>query len=222
MANAINFIDGLDGLAAGVVGISAIALVVYSDRLFKAGLLGGGNLGPVVAAATLGICLGFLPFNFSPARVFMGDSGALLLGLLLAASTMLIGGRANPDVEFGRQTFFFLAPLLTPFLILLVPMMDTVFAIIRRTIQRTGFANRDLRHLHHRLLEIGHGPRRAVVILWCLSAIASAFALVPLFVTTRLALIPLGAALAVLGGITFLHPDSRSQRADRRAERDGL
>lgn len=219
MANAINFIDGLDGLAAGVVAISSLAFLVYSDRLFDAGLLGGGNLGPLIAAATAGVCLGFLPYNWTPARIFMGDSGSLLLGLLLAASTMLVGGRANPDVGFERQTFFFLAPLLTPFLILAVPMVDTVFAIIRRTISRSGFANRDLKHLHHRLLEIGHGPRRAVVILWTLSAIASAFALVPLFVSSRLVFVPLALALAGLAAVTFLHPDSREERHRRRQGR---
>ncbi len=216
MANAINLIDGLDGLAAGVVAISSVAFLVFSDRLFDAGLLGGGNLGPLLAAVTAGVCLGFLPFNWTPARIFMGDSGALLLGLLLAASTMLVGGRANPDVTFERQTFFFLAPLLTPFLILAVPMVDTLFAIVRRTIRRTGFANRDLKHLHHRLLEIGHGPRRAVVILWSLSAIAAAAALVPLYVSSRLAFVPLVLALVLLGGVTFLHPDSREERRKRR------
>jgi UDP-GlcNAc:undecaprenyl-phosphate/decaprenyl-phosphate GlcNAc-1-phosphate transferase len=222
MANAINLIDGLDGLAAGVVMISALALLVYSDQLFDAGLLGGENLGPVIAAATAGVCLGFLPYNWSPAKVFMGDSGAMLLGLLLAASTMLIGGRANPDaeVEFGRQTFFFLAPLLTPFLILAVPMADTLFAIIRRTVGRKGVAIADRQHLHHRLLQIGHGPRRAVVILWCLSAISSGFALVPLFVQSRLALVPLVVAFLLLGGLTFFHRDSREERRRRRRRED--
>jgi UDP-GlcNAc:undecaprenyl-phosphate GlcNAc-1-phosphate transferase len=220
MANAINLIDGLDGLAAGIVAISAITFLLYSDQLFDAGLLGSGNLGPLIAAATAGVCLGFLPFNWTPARIFMGDSGALLLGLMMAASTMLVGGRANPDVPFERQTFFFLAPLLTPFLILAVPMLDTFLAIVRRARRRTGLARADREHLHHRILEIGHGPRRAVVILWTLSAIASAFALVPLFVSSRLALVPVIGALLALGGVTFLHPDSREQRRKERDQRD--
>src|ERR1700728_3278094 len=92
LANAINLIDGLDGLAAGIVAIGGGALAIYGLRLMEVGLLPTDNVGPLVAVIACGICLGFLPFNFNPARVFMGDAGAHFLGLLLAASTMVIGG----------------------------------------------------------------------------------------------------------------------------------
>jgi len=218
MANAINFIDGLDGLAAGIVAISSGVFFLYSDRLFKAGLLPGGNVGPLIAVITCGACIGFLPWNFSPARIFMGDAGALLLGLLLAASTMVVGGRADPASRFSGQTYFFVAPLFIPFVILAVPMFDTVLAIIRRTWRRSGVAIADRQHLHHRLLEMGHGPRRAVVILWSFTAIFSGLALAPSFISARWPLIPLSIAFVVTLAVTLLHPDLRRARRARRVE----
>ena len=132
------------------------------------------NIGPLIAVITCGICLGFLPHNFHPAKVFMGDAGALLLGLLMAASTMLIGGRSVGAVGgvAGRsgQTYFFFAPLFIPFFILGVPIVDMAFAFVRRTANRTGFSTPDKNHLHHRLLRLGHGHRRSVLILWAWTA----------------------------------------------------
>jgi UDP-GlcNAc:undecaprenyl-phosphate/decaprenyl-phosphate GlcNAc-1-phosphate transferase len=206
MANAINFIDGLDGLAAGITAIAAATYFLYATRLFDAGLIQGDNIGPLVAAATLGICIGFLRWNFSPAKLFMGDSGALLLGLLVAASTMVVGGRAG-DTGDGRQTFFFLAPLLTPFVILGVPILDTLLAITRRTMKGSSFALADRRHLHHRLLELGHGPRRVVVILWSCSALLSGFVLAPLFVDSVWIYLPIGFGVVATAMVALRPPD---------------
>ncbi|NBQ45413.1 MAG: undecaprenyl/decaprenyl-phosphate alpha-N-acetylglucosaminyl 1-phosphate transferase, partial [Actinobacteria bacterium] len=167
MTQAINLIDGLDGLAAGIVAIASMAFFVYSRNLGVNGFLSEPNIGPLVAIITVGICVGFLPFNFNPAKIFMGDSGALLLGLLVAVSTSVVGGRANPDTtNVSGQTYFFLAPLFIPILVLGVPILDVIFAIIRRTRSGVGFATADTGHLHHRLIKLGHGPRRAVVIMW--------------------------------------------------------
>ena len=177
MANAINIIDGLDGLAAGIVGIAAAAFFLYSMQLADAGLLQDGNAGPLVAIIVLAICVGFLPFNVHPARIFMGDCGALLLGLLMAASTMVIGGRT--DQPFSGQSFFFYAPLLIPLLVLAVPIFDTLFAIVRRARKRTGLATADKDHLHHRLMRLGHGHWRSVLILWAWTALLSGFVLYP-------------------------------------------
>ena len=122
MSQAINLIDGLDGLAAGIVAIGAFAFFLYSQRLNEQGLLTPPNIGPLVAIITVGMCVGFLPHNFNPARIFMGDGGALLLGLLLAVSTSVVGGRADPATQrFAGQTYFFLAPLFIPLFILGVP-----------------------------------------------------------------------------------------------------
>ena len=127
-ANAINLIDGLDGLAAGIVIIAGTALFLYSDRLFKNGFLEGSNIAPLVAVIVVGVCVGFLPFNFNPARIFMGDAGALFLGLLLATTTITIGGRA--DYTYGSSTYFFFAPLFIPLVILGVPIVDTAFSFV--------------------------------------------------------------------------------------------
>ena len=111
-ANAINLIDGLDGLAAGIVIIAGTALFLYSDRLFNDGFLEGSNIAPLIAVIAVGICVGFLPYNFNPARIFMGDAGALFLGLLMATTTITIGGRA--DYQYTGTTYFFFAPLFIP------------------------------------------------------------------------------------------------------------
>ena len=179
MANALNFIDGLDGLAAGIVGIGAIAFFLYSTRLLEEGLLLESNIGPLITALVVGVCLGFLPWNVHPAKIFMGDGGALLLGSLMAASTMAVGGRA--DNPFSGQTFFFYAPLVIPLVILGVPIVDTIFAILRRLITRQGVATADMGHLHHRLIRLGHGHRRSVNILWAWTALLSAIVLWPVY-----------------------------------------
>ena len=220
MTNAVNLIDGLDGLAAGIVGIASTSFFVYSTRLFDQQIITGSNIGPLVAAITAGVCLGFLPFNWNPAKVFMGDAGALLLGLLLAVSTMVVGGNAVPGVSVSGQQYFFFAPLLVPFLLLAVPMVDVALAVVRRTVNRTGIATADRQHIHYRLLELGHGPRRAVVILWSLTVVLSGFALVPVFIASRLALVPLVVALVAIVLLTLAHPDLREQRRLRRLEKN--
>jgi UDP-GlcNAc:undecaprenyl-phosphate GlcNAc-1-phosphate transferase len=215
IANAINLIDGLDGLAAGIVAIASGAFFIYGDRLEARGLLEPGNIGPLIAVITAGICLGFLPHNFNPARIFMGDTGALLLGVLMAASTMVVGGRSDEGVS--GQTFFFFAPAVIPLVILGVPVLDTAFAFVRRTLGRQGFANADKKHLHHRLMELGHGPRRSVVILWIWTALLSGFVLVPFLFDDRAAQLnavaPFGVASMGVALYTVLHPGARRNKA---------
>jgi len=216
MTQAINLIDGLDGLAAGIVAIGAGAFFVYSQRLANPaiGMLSMPNIGPLVAILTVGICLGFLPHNFNPARIFMGDGGALLLGLLMAVSTSVVGGRADPNTErFIGQTYFFLAPLFIPLFILGVPILDTLFAIVRRAARRQGVASADKGHLHHRLMEMGHGQRRSVLILWTWTALLSAFVLYPVFTGSGVSYVPIGAAMLGLLLYTILHPQIRRRRA---------
>ncbi len=213
ITNAVNLIDGLDGLAAGVVAIASGALAVYGLHLQGLGNLPADNIGPLIAVVTCGICLGFLPHNFHPAKIFMGDGGALLLGLLMAASTMLIGGRTSGNVGgvAGRsgQTYFFFAPLFIPFFILGVPIVDMAFAFVRRTANRTGFSTPDKNHLHHRLLRLGHGHRRSVLILWAWTVLLSGLVLFPLYVSSVNAFIPFG--VLALGVIlyTLFHPSIR-------------
>jgi UDP-GlcNAc:undecaprenyl-phosphate GlcNAc-1-phosphate transferase len=212
MANAVNLIDGLDGLAAGIMVIASGTFLVYGLRLEDVGVLGAANIGPLVAAVTLGVCLGFLPHNVHPARIFMGDCGALMIGVLMAASTMSVGG--STDVQYSGQAFFFFAPLFIPLVILGVPVLDTAFAIVRRAARRSGVATADKNHLHHRLLRLGHGHRRAVFILWAWTALLSSLVLVPAF-TARAqgpTLLPIGAAALLLLLYTVLHPGAKRSR----------
>ena len=208
MVQAINLIDGLDGLAAGIVAIGSTAFFIYSQHLSGLGLLSEPNIGPLIAVITVGVCVGFLPYNFNGASIFMGDGGAYLLGLLMAVSTSVVGGRADPTTQaFSGQTYFFLAPLAIPLIILGVPIFDVAFAIVRRLINRQGFAIADRGHLHHRLINLGHGPRRAVAILWLWTALLSAFVLYPAFNKSATNFAPFGLFGLVLFLYTVLHPD---------------
>jgi UDP-GlcNAc:undecaprenyl-phosphate GlcNAc-1-phosphate transferase len=213
MTQAINLIDGLDGLAAGIVAIGAFAFFLYSQELTNTELLDVRNIGPLVAIIAVGVCVGFLPHNFNPARIMMGDGGALLLGLFLAVSTSVVGGRADSfSEEFVGQTYFFLAPLAIPLLILGVPIFDLLFAVVRRATGRKSLAAADKGHLHHRLMDLGHGHRRSVVILWTWTALLSGFVLYPTLTGQNPAYLPFG--IAALGIILFtvLHPSVRARR----------
>jgi len=206
ITNAVNLIDGLDGLATGIVAMASGALAIYGLRLEYLGILPPDNLGPLIAVVAFGVCIGFLPHNWHPARAFMGDAGALFLGLLMAAATMVIGGR-TPDVS--GQTYFFFAPLFIPLFILGVPIADMAFAFVRRTAKGTGFHTPDKDHVHHRLLRLGHGPRRTVVILWAWTAVLSGFLLYPLFDSKGNAVIPFGVLVLGLALYTLFHPGLR-------------
>jgi UDP-GlcNAc:undecaprenyl-phosphate GlcNAc-1-phosphate transferase len=195
IANAVNLIDGLDGLAAGVIAIGSGALCVYGLRLVDLGVLSAANIGPLLAAGCCGVCLGFLPHNFHRAKIFMGDTGAMVLGLLMAAATMEIGGQAF-DVYSGA-TYFFFAPLVVPLFILGVPILDTVLAIVRRAVRHRSVTARDLEHLHYRLMRMGHGHRRAVLLLWLWTLVLSFLALYPAFDPRLNFAVPL--AVSILG-----------------------
>src|SRR3954469_17070292 len=212
MANAINFIDGLDGLAAGITAIAAGSFFLYSTRLDETGVLASGNIGPLIAIITLAVCLGFLPFNFRPSHIMMGDSGALLLGLLMAASTISVGG--STDASFSGSSFFFFAPLFIPLVILGVPILDTAFAIVRRASRRSSPAAADKEHLHHRLMRLGHGPRRSVVILWIWTALLSGLVLYPTYTGRGDAVVPLGVAGLALLLLLIFHPGARQARTN--------
>ncbi len=213
MTTAINYIDGLDGLAAGIVAIAAAALLLYCERLDGIGAIGPDNVGPIIAAAVLGACLGFLPHNFHPARIFMGDAGALLLGILMAAATIAVGG--NTDAQFSGQTFFFFAPLFIPILILGVPIFDTAFSILRRARRGAAVTVADKDHLHHRLMRLGHGQRRSVLILWTWTVLLSAIVLYPTYSGRGDLYIPFAMAAAALVLYTLFGAGIRARGEDR-------
>jgi UDP-GlcNAc:undecaprenyl-phosphate GlcNAc-1-phosphate transferase len=170
--NAINFIDGLDGLAAGVTAISAAGFFVFSYHLASQNILDVYAPPTLLTAALAGTCLGFLPHNFFPARVFMGDSGSMLVGLMLSAAAATATTSADPQAFNGAAGSLPLAlPLLIPIAVLAIPFVDLMLAVIRRVSRgRSPFAA-DKRHLHHRLLEIGHSHRRSVLLLYFWSAL---------------------------------------------------
>jgi UDP-GlcNAc:undecaprenyl-phosphate GlcNAc-1-phosphate transferase len=214
MTQAINLIDGLDGLAAGIVAIASAGFFLYAHKLSSLDLLVDSNIGPLIAVITAGMALGFLPYNFNPARIFMGDGGAFLLGTLLAVSTSTVGGRAAPGTQdFVGQTFFFFAPLAIPLLILGVPILDTVFAFIRRASKRKAFDVADKGHLHHRLMNLGHGHRRSVLILWGWTLLLSGFVLWPVLRGGNPRYLPFGIAGLGIALFTVLHPMVQRRRA---------
>ncbi|MFT3899633.1 MAG: MraY family glycosyltransferase [Gordonia sp. (in: high G+C Gram-positive bacteria)] len=165
--NAINFIDGLDGLAAGLGLVAALAICLYSLGQLRD--FGGAQAfypPAMITVALAGACLGFLPHNFSPARIFMGDSGAMLIGLMLAAAS---ASSQNPGYAYGTSTadiFTLLSPLVLVAAVMFIPMLDMLMAIVRRTRAGVGFYTPDKMHLHHRLLELGHSQARVALLIY--------------------------------------------------------
>jgi UDP-GlcNAc:undecaprenyl-phosphate/decaprenyl-phosphate GlcNAc-1-phosphate transferase len=191
--NAVNFIDGLDGLAAGVVGIAAFAFFIYSYELTRMVGLSHQTLSALVSAVLAGMCLGFLPHNFYPARIFMGDTGAMLIGLVLAYATISSTANLDPATLQHFNRFPLLLPLLIPVGILVIPYADLLLAVVRRYRAGMSVFAADRGHLHHRLLNIGHSHRLSVLILYMWAA---------LFAFTVVMLSLVGSALAVLSVAT--------------------
>jgi UDP-GlcNAc:undecaprenyl-phosphate GlcNAc-1-phosphate transferase len=210
--NAVNFVDGLDGLAAGVVGIGAAAFFLFSYQLANLNSAPLATTAALLSASLAGACAGFLVHNFHPARLFMGDSGSMLIGLVLSTTALTIttqfrGNELTQGADGSQASLLpFLLPLGLPVLILIVPLADLVLAVVRRTrAGRSPFAP-DKQHLHHRLLEIGHSHRRAVVIMWLWAAlIAFGTVLASLYTGPRMWL-ALGTMAAVTVALTFVLP----------------
>jgi UDP-GlcNAc:undecaprenyl-phosphate/decaprenyl-phosphate GlcNAc-1-phosphate transferase len=172
-SNAVNFIDGLDGLAAGVVGIAGLAFFGYSYLLSRTydppNVFSSATF---ITAALVGCCVGFLPHNFHPARLFMGDSGSLLLGLLLAAATISMTGSIDPSVQLGGNAVVaILLPVVLPLAIMSVPLLDVLLAVVRRIRAGRRPWNPDAEHLHHRMLQFGHSHVQAVLLLYLWAAL---------------------------------------------------
>jgi UDP-GlcNAc:undecaprenyl-phosphate GlcNAc-1-phosphate transferase len=195
--NAVNFIDGLDGLATGIVAICGTAFFVFSYVLAVVNGFNRAGAPSLITAVVIGMCMGFLPHNFHPARIFMGDSGAMFLGLLLAASAITLTGQIDVNAISDSASRSALLPLLLPFTILGIPLLDLIMAIVRRLrAGRSPFAS-DRQHLHHRLLDLGNSHRRTTFILYLWSA---TFA----FPTVIAAFAPLWVALLVAAAIASL------------------
>ncbi|MGO8961307.1 MAG: undecaprenyl/decaprenyl-phosphate alpha-N-acetylglucosaminyl 1-phosphate transferase [Streptosporangiaceae bacterium] len=169
--NAVNFIDGLDGLAAGIVAIAAISFLIYYYSLTKVVGIPSLTPGLLASAILIGMCVGFLPHNFSPARIFMGDTGAMLLGLLLAYAPISSIAGTDPSLLATKVNRYpEIMPLLLPAALLVIPYADLLLAVVRRTRAGQSPFAPDRKHLHHRLLDIGHSQRASVLIMYLWAA----------------------------------------------------
>ena len=210
--NAVNLVDGLDGLAAGLVAIGALAYFIYSYRTGETGLIAEDSPAPLLSALLFGICVGFLPHNFNPARIFMGDTGSMLLGTLLSGATITGIGRTTQP-QAGDQ-FALLIPVAIPLLVLALPFLDTLFAVGRRMRLGTGIMTADKNHLHYRLLEIGHSHRKAVLILWAWSGLLAG-SVVALSFTGPRRVLPFFLIVVACGVAGLLSPRWRVGRTPR-------
>jgi UDP-GlcNAc:undecaprenyl-phosphate GlcNAc-1-phosphate transferase len=172
--NAVNFIDGLDGLAAGVVGIGTMAFFIYSYLLAQqTSPTNYFSLAGMLSAVVLGAIAGFLPHNFSPAKIFMGDSGAMLLGLMMATSAIAVTGSIDPATVTRNDLLPALIPLVLPVIILILPLLDLLLAVVRRIRRGQSPFAADREHLHHQLQDLGHSHRGAVLVFYHWTALVS-------------------------------------------------
>jgi UDP-GlcNAc:undecaprenyl-phosphate GlcNAc-1-phosphate transferase len=216
--NAVNLLDGLDGLAAGMVAIAAIFFFAYV--VLNPGELGLASQAALLSAITAGICIGFLPWNFHPAKIFMGDAGSMFLGMLLAIATIEGIGK-NLTEPSGGDIAATAGALAVPFLVLLIPAIDVVLAIVRRTRRGQGIGHADKEHLHHRLMELGHGHRQAVLLMYLWSALVSAGALAVGLIDGRLFVGILVAGLILIGAGSLFVITALPRFSERRGNGNG-
>jgi UDP-GlcNAc:undecaprenyl-phosphate GlcNAc-1-phosphate transferase len=168
--NAINFVDGLDGLATGIVMICAASFFAFSYLLAVINGLNRAGAPSLITAVVIGLCLGFLPHNFHPAQIFMGDSGAMFLGLMVSASAITLTGQVDASAITEENGSSALLPLLLPFTVLAIPLLDFAMAILRRVkAGRSPFAA-DREHLHHRIMRFGLTQQRTTIVLYLWTA----------------------------------------------------
>ena len=205
IVNAMNFVDGLDGLAAGLGLITALAICLYSIGLLRDH---GGDVlfypPAVISVVLAGACLGFLPHNFYRARIFMGDSGSMLVGLMLAAASTTAAGPISQSAYGARDVFALLSPFLLVVAVMFVPALDMALAIVRRTRAGRSPFSPDKMHLHHRLLQIGHSHRRAVLLIYLWTSLVALGAASTIFVDPRYTGAVLLAAIAVAFVVTVI------------------
>ncbi|KZX22246.1 MraY family glycosyltransferase [Rathayibacter tanaceti] len=219
VTNALNFIDGLDGLVAGVALIANGVFFLYSYLLVQqTSPTDYFNLASLIAVVLVGACAGFLPINWRPAKMFMGDGGALLVGMLMATSAIAVTGQIDPAQLAAKELLPAFIPIILPFAILVVPLMDFGLAVIRRLRAGKSPFSADRKHLHHRLLDMGHSHLHAVLIFYAWTAVV-AFSCLLMFVVDVLwvPLVFLGVGLLVCTVVT-LAPLSRRKRLEAAAQ----
>jgi UDP-GlcNAc:undecaprenyl-phosphate GlcNAc-1-phosphate transferase len=214
--NAVNFIDGLDGLAAGVVAIAACSFLIYSYTLANVVGIHSQSVPALVSAILAGMCFGFLPHNFYPARIFMGDTGAMLLGLLLAyvplSSTAMLDPTVLLHYSHTVNRYPTILPLLLPVAIMVIPYADLLLAVVRRTKAGMSPFAADKKHLHHRLLSVGHSHRQSVLIMYLWAGVFTASVLSLSLVRTPLIVLVGLTVVAVLVLVLITMPGLRPRR----------
>jgi UDP-GlcNAc:undecaprenyl-phosphate GlcNAc-1-phosphate transferase len=198
--NAVNFIDGLDGLVAGVVLIGTSVFFVYTYLLAQqTSPTNYFNLASLISAIVMGVCLGFLPLNWHKAKIFMGDSGAMLLGLLMATSALAVTGQVDPGAVSTSLLAPALLPLVLPLAILMLPLLDLTLAVLRRIRAGNSPFAADRKHIHHKLQDFGHSHIGSVMVFYLWTAVISFSALALLFIPAELVLV-----LSIAAGVPVL------------------
>ena len=211
--NAINMVDGLDGLAAGIVAVAAVAFFAYSYLLSVEVGFERATLATLISALLVGMCVGFLPYNVFPARIFMGDTGSMLLGVLMAAAIITLSGQIDPSAIEGGTLLPALLPILLPLAVLVLPFLDLALAVLRRTRKRRSPFAPDKQHLHHRLLEMGHSQRRTVLLMYGWTAVVAAAALTMAFVPVAYGLAILVVGTLVVAAVALRPRWNKSRQA---------
>ena len=215
--NAVNFVDGLDGLAAGMIAIGGLAFFTYTYVLARSASPGDySSLAAMILAVLVGACLGFLPHNVHPARIFMGDSGSMVLGLAIAAAAIIVTGQIDPEVVSERERIPAFIPIVLPLMVVAVPLVDMTAAVIRRTLRGESPFAPDSHHLHHLLLRNGHSHRWAVSVLYLWTAVLSFGTVSVVFLPTWGAGMLIGVGTAVASLVTL---SARTRRRISRAWR---
>ena len=207
--NAVNFIDGLDGLVAGVTLIASGVFFVYAF-LLATGEVDAPyfNYASLFTAILLGAMLGFLPANWHPAKLFLGDSGSMLVGLIMATTAISVTGQIDPAQVSPSQLLPAFIPVLLPLVVLVVPLLDFTLAVLRRLRRGLSPFEADRKHLHHRLLDMGHTHMQAVLILYSWTAVMAIGTLMFLFVQWYVAVAII--LMGLIGStVVTLSPDKR-------------
>jgi len=202
--NAVNFVDGLDGLAAGMVAIGGLAFFTYTYVLARSASPGDySSLATLILAVLVGACIGFLPHNAHPARIFMGDSGSMVLGLTIAAAAIIVTGQIDPEVVSARERIPAFIPIVLPLMVVAVPLIDMTLAVLRRMLRGESPFTPDAHHLHHVLLRHGHSHRWAVGVLYLWTFVLSFGTVSVVFLPGPVALLLLALGIAIACVVTF-------------------
>jgi UDP-GlcNAc:undecaprenyl-phosphate GlcNAc-1-phosphate transferase len=207
--NAVNFVDGLDGLAAGVVGIAAFSFFLYAYTLSVVEGYLRATLPTLLSAIVVGVVIGFLPHNFYPARIFMGDTGSMMLGLIMAAVSIMLIGQLDPAAIDTTAALPALLPVLLPVFVIGIPLADLLLAIFRRTKAGKNPFTPDKKHLHHLLLERGHTQGGAALLMYSSAAVFALPAVSVAFVPIWLSVVSFIIGFGVLLGFLARRPRSK-------------